>query len=256
VVTASTDPKLAKDESTNMLRSIVLPAYNESGYIEEMIARTIRAGEQRSDPFEVIVVDNASTDDTAAIVEKLAAQDARIRLIRHPENRLYAASCMSGTKAAKGERVFILDSDGQHPPSDIWKFDEAIDQGFDVVFGWRVKRAEPMTRILISKFLLGLTRYYVAFDQHDVNCGIRGFNRRFAEALEIKHRVNFVNPELFVRAKLGGYRIGEVQVVQEERRAGVSSHEFGRLFRIFETVRGTLKRLSEELTAAQRSPRS
>lgn len=230
-----------------MLRTIVLPAYNESGYIAEMVTRTIAAAEQRSDPFEVIVVDNASADDTAAIVERIAAKDSRVRLIRHSENRLYASSCLTGTKAANGERVFILDSDGQHAPSDIWKFDEKLDQGFDLVFGWRVKRSEALTRIAMSKCLLGLTRFYVGFDQHDVNCGIRGFTRKFGEALEIKHRVNFVNPELFVRAKLGGYRIGEVQVEQEKRRAGVSSHEFGRLFRIFQTVRGTLKSLSKEL---------
>lgn len=230
-----------------MLRSIVLPAYNESGYIAEMVARTIRAGEMRQDPFEIIVVDNASADETAAIVERIASTDPRVRLIRHPENRLYASSCLSGAKAAKGERVFILDSDGQHPPSDIWNFDAKLDEGFDLVFGWRVKRDEPPQRLLMSKFLLGLTRFYIGFNLHDVNCGIRGFNRRFADALELKHRVNFVNPELFVRARLSGLRIGEVPVVQEKRKAGVSSHEFGRLWRIFETVRGTLKSLSKEL---------
>ena len=230
-----------------MLRSIVLPAYNESGYIAQMVAETIRAAAMREDPFEVIVVDNASTDDTAGIVERLARADSRISLIRHPENRLYAMSCLSGTKAAKGERVFILDSDGQHPPTDIWKFDAKLDEGADFVFGWRVKRAEPPQRIAMSKFLLHLTRFYVGFDLHDVNCGFRGFNRRFADALEIKHRVNFVNPEFFVRAKLAGLKIDEVQIEQEKRKAGISSHEFGRLWRIFQSVRATLKSLSEEL---------
>ena len=230
-----------------MLRSIVLPAFNESGYIAEMIAQTIRAGELRQDPFEIIVVDNASKDDTAGIVLRIAQKDPRVSLIRHPENRLYAMSCLSGAKAAKGERVFILDSDGQHPAADIWKFDAKLDLGADFVFGWRVKRAEPPQRIAMSKFLLGLTRYYVGFNLHDVNCGIRGFNRRFVDALEIKHQVNFVNPEFFVRAKLAGLKIDEVQIEQEKRKAGVSSHEFGRLWRIFQSVRGTLKSLSEEL---------
>jgi len=230
-----------------MLRSIILPAYNESGYIAEMIAQTIRAAEMRTDPFEVIVVDNASTDETANIVQRLAAADSRISLVRHPENRLYAMSCLTGTKAAKGERIFILDSDGQHPAADIWKFDAKLDAGADFVFGWRVKRAEPPQRIAMSKFLLGLTKFYIGFDKHDVNCGIRGFNRKFADALEIKHRVNFVNPEFFVRAKLANLKIDEAQVEQENRKAGISSHEFGRLWRIFQSVRNTLKSLSEEL---------
>src|SRR5581483_7494442 len=219
-----------------MMRTIALPAFNEAAYIETMIARAIAAGEMRPDPFEVIVVDNASTDDTAAIVERAAARDPRVRLVRHPENRLYAASCLSATRAAKGDRIFILDSDGQHPPEDVWKFDAKLDEGYDIVFGWRVRRAEKLPRLAMSRVLRGLTRWYVGFDLHDINCGIRGFDRAYADRLEIKHRVNFVNPELFVRAKLGGFRIGEVQVVQEPRRGGVSSHEFGRLWRIFRTV--------------------
>src|SRR5262245_10972375 len=230
-----------------MMRTIGLPAYNEAGYIAEMVERTLRAGEMRSDPFEVIVVNNASTDDTAAIVNGIAQGDSRVRLISHPENRLYAASCATATKAAKGDRIFILDSDGQHPPGDIWRFDAKLDEGYDIVFGWRTQRQEPVTRLVMSRFLWWLTRYYVGFELHDINCGIRGFNRAYADRLDIKHRVNFVNPELFVRAKLGGFRIGEVPVVQEHRKAGVSSHEFGRLWRIFQTVRAYLAALSGEL---------
>jgi glycosyltransferase involved in cell wall biosynthesis len=230
-----------------MLRTIILPAYNESGYIAEMVARTLQAGEQRPDPFEIIVVNNASTDDTAGIVEAIAAKDPRVRLISHPENRLYAASCLTGTQSAKGERIFILDSDGQHPPVDIWTFDEKLAAGCDIVFGWRRKREEPPMRILMSKFLWWLTWWHVGFNLHDVNCGIRGFDRAYADQLELKHRVNFVNPEFFVRARLGGFKIGEVEIVQEKRKAGVSSHELGRLWRIFKTVNGYLGELARDL---------
>jgi glycosyltransferase involved in cell wall biosynthesis len=230
-----------------ILRTIILPAYNESGYIAQMVGRSIHAGEMRPDPFEVIVVNNASTDDTASIVEAIAAKDHRVRLISHPENRLYAASCLTGTRAAKGDRIFILDSDGQHPPEDIWKFDAKLDEGYDIVFGWRRQRQETFMRLAMSRFLWIHSWWHVGFNLHDVNCGIRGFNRSFADRLKIKHRVNFVNPEFFVRAKLGGLRIGEVEVVQEKRKAGISSHELGRLWRIFRTVNRYLGELSEEL---------
>ncbi len=232
-----------------MLRTIILPAFNESGYIAEMVARTIVAGEMRADPFEIIVVNNASTDATAAIVAAVAARDPRVRLISHPENRLYAASCLTGAQAAKGERIFILDSDGQHPPGDLWKFDEKLEAGCDLVFGWRRRRAEPPMRIFMSRFLLGLARWRVGYSLHDVNCGIRAFNRAYADRLEIRHHVNLVNPELFVRARLGGFRIGEVEVAQERRKAGVSSHEMGRLWRIFVTVNRYLASLGAELRA-------
>jgi glycosyltransferase involved in cell wall biosynthesis len=227
-----------------------LPAYNESGYIAEMIRRSVQAGEMRPDPFEVIVVNNASIDNTAEIVDAIAKQDGRVHLISHPENRLYAASCLTGTKAARGERIFILDSDGQHPPEDIWKFDAKLDEGYDIVFGWRRRRQETLLRLLMSRFLWTLSWWYVGFNLHDVNCGIRGFSRSFADRLEIRHRVNFVNPEFFIRARLGRFRIGEVQVVQEKRKAGVSSHELGRLWRIFRTVNAYLAKLSQEVKKA------
>ncbi len=236
------------DRSQPCKRSFVLPAYNEAGYIATMIERTIAAGELRPDPFEVIVVDNASTDDTVSIVDRMASRDPRVRLIRHPENRLYAASCLTGAKESLGDRVFILDSDGQHDPVDIWKFDSKLDQGYDFVFGWRTERAEPLTRLVMSKFLWLMARVMVGFDLHDVNCGMRAFTREFADNLEIKHNVNFVNPEFFVRAKENGTRIGEAQVVQDARQSGTSSHEFsvGRLARIFVTVMRYLFRLRVE----------
>jgi glycosyltransferase involved in cell wall biosynthesis len=230
-----------------MLRSIVLPAYNESGYIAEMIRRSIKTGALRSDPFEVIVVDDGSSDSTAQIVQNAAAADRRVRLVSHSKNQRYAASCFTGTTAAKGDRIFVLDSDGQHPPRDIWKFDAKLDQGYDIVFGWRRQREEPLVRLLMSKFLSTLAWWYVGFDLHDVNCGIRGFNRAYADKLEIKHRVNLVNPELFVRAKLGSFKVGEAEVIQEKRKAGVSSHEFGRLWHIFRTVNAYLSDLSHEV---------
>lgn len=230
-----------------ILRSFVLPAYNESGYIAEMLARTLAAGEMRPDPFEVIVVDNASTDDTAAIVAEIAATDPRVRLHRHPVNRLYAASCLTGTRAARGDRIFILDSDGQHSPSDIWPFDAKLEAGYDVVFGWRQKRHETLQRILLSKVLLGLTRAYIGFPLHDINCGIRGFDRAYAEQLDIHHWLNLVNPELYVRARTGGFRIGEVAVIQEKRKAGSSSQEFSRAWTVFRAVNAYLIALRREL---------
>ena len=239
-----------------MLRSVILPAYNESGYIETMIDETIQALSFRTDPFEIIVVDNDSKDDTAAIVAKLSELDSRIKLIRHPSNMLYAMSCMSGSKAALGDRIFILDSDGQHPPSELWKFDAELDTGFDIVFGWRRKRKDSIRRLMLSRILWLLTWYHLRFDLHDVNCGFRAFNSAYSDALEIKHCVNFVNPELWVRAKLGGFRIGEAATSQEERKAGQSTHDFSRLRVIFNNVNQYLSSLALELQTQPRSRNS
>jgi glycosyltransferase involved in cell wall biosynthesis len=229
------------------IRSIVLPAYNEEGYIARMVERTVNACAQRDDPFEVIVVDNASTDATAQITTDIAAADPRVTLIHHPENRLYAGSCRTGTRAARGDRVFIIDSDGQHSPEDIWPMDRALDGGSDLVLGWRRRRSEPLPRIAMSRMLWLLARTYLGYTLHDVNCGIRGMSRAFVEQLEIAHRINLVNPELYVRARVGGFRIDEVEVVQEGRKAGTSSHDFARLWRTFREVNTYLWVLRSEL---------
>lgn len=226
---------------------MILPTYNESGYIARMVERTTGAMASRADPFEVIVIDNASTDESAGIVERLAKGDERIRLIRHPENRLYAGSCRTGIQNARGERIFILDADGQHPPEDIWKFDAKLDDGCDLVLGWRRERQETRRRLVLSQVLLTLTRLYLGFTLHDVNCGIRGFSRSYADAVDIRHRVNLVNPELYVRARLGRFRLCEVTVVQEPRKAGVSSNDLRRLWRIFLDINRYLWALRNEL---------
>jgi glycosyltransferase involved in cell wall biosynthesis len=215
------------------LRTVVLPAYNESEFIERMLDWTVSAMETRPDPFEIIVVDNASTDSMAEVVRRRSVVDSRITVIVHETNRLYAGSCLTGTKAARGKRIFILDSDGQHDPADVWKFDAALDSGCDIAFGWRRKRTEPKSRLVVSKVLLVLARTTIGWTLHDVNCGIRGFTADYGTALTIEHRVNMVNPELFVRAKQGGFRIDEVEVNQEGRKGGVTSHDFRQLPRTF-----------------------
>jgi glycosyltransferase involved in cell wall biosynthesis len=237
-----------------VLRSIVLPAYNESEYIGTMVSRVVAVGERRTDPFEVIVVDNASTDATATIVEAISKADERVRVVHHPENRLYAASCMTGTRTAIGDRIFILDSDGQYPPEHVWDLDTRLDAGADLVFGWRHQRHETRRRIAMSRVLLGMTRWYLKFPFHDINCGIRGFNRAFADQLDIRYRVNLVNPELYVRAVLGGFEMQEAPVVQEPRQGGTTSHNLGHLLQIFRDVNAYLADLRQELKSTKRVP--
>lgn len=232
---------------SEVLRTVVLPAYNESEFIEEMIAWTVAAMETKPDTFEIIVVDNASTDSMRDVVEKLADDDPRIRLIVHDSNKLYAGSVLSGTKAARGSRIFVLDSDGQHDPNDVWKFDAALDAGASIAFGWRRTRGEPRLRLLMSKVLLVLARLTIGYKLHDVNCGIRGFTAEYGAALDIRHRVNLVNPELYVRAVRGEFAVGEVEVEQQGRKGGISSHNFSKLPTMFLDITRYLIRLRRGL---------
>ncbi len=231
-------------------RSIVLPAYNESEHIATMVADCLEAAGAHPEPFEVLVVDDGSTDDTAEIVARLSKDDDRVRLVRQPENGRYAAACLAGTQAAQGERVFVIDSDGQHDPRDLWAFDAVLDRGVDLVLGWRQQRSEPLFRLALSRVFRLMAWWYLGFNQHDVNTGIRAFSRPYADRLEIRYRLNYVNPELFVRARLGGFSVGEAPTVQRPRQGGETSHDFSRLGRIFSEIHRYLRGLSGELKAA------
>jgi glycosyltransferase involved in cell wall biosynthesis len=241
------------ESNSGIARSVVLPAYNESEYISEMVDRCVRVMEKREDSFEIIVVDNCSTDNTAVIVEGIHEIDPRVRVIRHEVNKLYAGSCLTGAKQSKGERIFIMDSDGQIDPDEIWNFDAQLDAGNDIVFGRRVERDDPKGRLLISKIFWLHARILIDYRLGDVNTGIRGFSRRFADALELKYRVNLVNPEMYVRARTGGFRIGQSDIRQHERQAGVSSHQFSKFWDIEKTVVKYLWSLRKEMRAAKRT---
>ncbi len=232
------------------MRSVVLPAYNEAGYIDQMLRRTVRSLERRAEPFEIIVVDNCSTDDTAAIADRFRQSDRRIRVVRHEVNRLYAGSCQTGARASHGDRVFILDSDGQIDPEDIWGFDAALDGGLEVVFGKRIERQDPLRRLVVSKIFWVHARLLIGFRLSDVNTGIRAMTRRFADWMELKHPVNLANPEIYVQARLGGFRVGEVPIRQHKREAGVTSQDFTRLLEIEAAILRYLWQLRRDLRSA------
>lgn len=237
-------------------RSVVLPAYNEQEYISEMVDRCVKALEKRPGSFEVIVIDNCSTDRTADIVDEIHSHDERVRVIRHDVNKLYAGSCQTGARNSEGERVFILDSDGQIDPEEIWNFDAELDKGKDVVFGRRVERDDPKMRLLVSKIFWLHARVLIDYELADVNTGIRGMTREFAQSLELKYRVNMANPEMYVRAKLGNFKIGQASIRQHERQGGVSSHQFAKLWDIEKTVAKYLWSLRKELKSGKRNSRS
>src|SRR3984885_6083671 len=117
--------------------SVIFPALNESAVIENTLANAVSHLRELGVPFEVIVVDNASTDNTVALVEAFAKQNPEVSVIRHPRNLGYANSNLTGFRKAVGDVVAVADSDGQHTLADIPLFLDKIRGGADVVYGWR-----------------------------------------------------------------------------------------------------------------------
>ncbi len=207
-----------------MTISVAFTARNEADLIETTLTDSVRHMEAQGRPYEIIVVDNASTDNTAEIAEKFAGRHPHVRVIRHPENLGYAHSNLTAYKNATGDVVAVVDSDGQQTLADIPKFLAKIEGGADVVFGWRKQRNDPMFRKIISRGLNISSRRMLRWRLHDINTGFRMVTREVAQSFHDVIPVNYFGPELWVRSVQHGWKVDEVVVEHFERKGGASVH--------------------------------
>jgi len=198
--------------------SAVLPAHNEAAVIAETVARTAAAlRNQRLEAFEIIVVDDGSTDDTAGELESVAAATPELRVIRHPQNRGYGAALRSGFDAAAHDAVFFMDSDGQFAAEDIHRLISRWDAG-SVVFGYRAQRRDPWIRRANHWAFFSLVRLLFGATTRDVNCAFKLFPRQVGRGLQCDGAV--VGTELVLRARQLGYRVEEVAIPHHPRLTG------------------------------------
>ena len=156
--------------------SVIMPIFNERERVEDTLRRVLSLPLD----MEVLAVDDASTDGTAEILEKLASSDSRIRIIRHPYNMGNGASVKSGMRKAKADVIMIVDADGQHPPEDIPKFFEKIQQ-YDLVAGQRAAGSEASAFRNFGNWVFNTFAGYVAGCKiPDLTCGMRAMRRSIA----------------------------------------------------------------------------
>jgi len=216
-------------------------AYNE----EELIAKTVAEAVSSLSAipnltWHVVVVNDGSRDRTGEIAEDLARKDPRVSVVHHDGNKGYAVATETALRNVPGEVVMVVDGDGQHTMADAPKFLEAIDQGADVVFCWKKIRYDGAGRKVLSLGLRVLSHWILGSPLHDINAGCRAFRRDVARRIEIKHRINFVGDEIFVRCRIAGWKVAEVVVQHFPREAGQSIH---RPFKMLGTIWKVLKYL-------------
>ena len=235
--------------------TLALLAYNEAATIEETVreAAAEMARHFAPDDWEVLVINDGSKDDTGAICERIAQDVAGVRVYHHDPNRGYVEATLSALREARGEYVCIFDGDGQHTAADVPRFVEKLNSGTDVVFGWKKARFDHPARLVLSRGLRLMSRYFLHSRLHDINGGCRGFRRAHAEKLSIiKHRINFIGPELYTRARLNDLKIAEMVVRHFPREGGESSHKWSKIPREIMEVIAYLRALRGELQAANK----
>ena len=199
--------------------SVVLPAFNEAANIDEAIEGTMAALQSSVRDWEVLVVDDGSSDNTAERAETWAGRDARIRLVRHAVNRGYGAALRSGFRAARLDHVFFTDSDLQFDLSELPMLLPHT-RRFDIVAGYRHQRRDPWNRRLNAWAWGRLVDAVFDVRVRDVNCAFKIFRREVLDRIVIRSDGAFVNTEILAKARAQGYRVMQVPVTHYPRTLG------------------------------------
>ncbi len=203
--------------------------------------------------YEIVVVDDGSTDETAEIVRTYATTHPEVRLVSHPQNLGYGHAVRTGLSSSRGDAVLFVDGDRQFKVSDAPLLLDAF-EGADLVAGRRIKRADPWHRLLIAGVYHVVLNRFFGLHIKDPDCAFKLFSREVIENIvpKLESRAAFVSPELLIRAKLAGYRLVEVPVPHYARIAGrpkgappkVILRTIGEIFRL-------RRNLQEQPTAAR-----
>jgi glycosyltransferase involved in cell wall biosynthesis len=204
--------------------SLVLPAYNEADNIEPMIAEAVPALEacvDAADGYEIIVVDDGSRDDTAAITRHSMQRVPQLRLVQHPVNQGFGAAVFTGFTSAQKDWIFYTDADRQFVLSELASFLPRMDEA-DLIAGYRAPRRDPFLRVLYGKGWSTLCTLLFGYTVRDVDCAFKLFRREIINELapQIASRGATFSIEWLVRAKRAGYRFAELPVTHRPRVAG------------------------------------
>ena len=200
--------------------SVVLPAFNEEKNIESTILNSIKFLNNKFNDFEIIVVDDGSTDMTAKNVEKFVAKYSNIILKKHEINRGYGQALKTGFDTANKDYIFLMDSDGQFDISELDKFFPYIKDSY-IVIGYRLKRADPKIRKLNERLYHLYLKLIFRFGVKDVDCAFKVFPRdAYLKIRPIQSEGSFFSAELLMKFIGEGYKIKEIPVNHYPRKYG------------------------------------
>lgn len=201
--------------------SMVIPVYNEAENVP-LLYRKLKDDLSSLDrTYEIIFIDDGSTDDTFAKLKEAQADDDRIRIIKFRRNFGKAAALNTAFRQVKGKVVITMDGDLQDDSAEIPKFLDKIDEGYDLVSGWKYPRNDPITKTAPSKVFNRLTCWMTGVNLHDFNCGFKAYKREVTDALHLYGELHRYTPVL---ANYYGFKIAEVTVRHHPREFGKSKY--------------------------------
>ncbi len=201
--------------------SIVVPLYNEEESLPELVDWIHRVCQENNLSYEVILVNDGSTDGSWAVVQKIAKENSNVRGISFRRNYGKSAALHEGFRAVKGAVTMTMDADLQDSPDEIPAMYKMIEEdGYDLVSGWKKKRHDPITKTIPTKLYNGMTSWVSGIKLHDANCGLKAYDTKVVKSIEVYGEMHRQIPIL---AKQAGFKkIGEKVVVHRARKYGVT----------------------------------
>lgn len=208
--------------------SVVIPLYNEEESLQELFLWIKKVADAHQYVYEVIFIDDGSTDQSWQVVESLAAQHPEVKGIKFRRNYGKSPALYCGFEAAQGDVVITMDADLQDSPYEIPElYNMIVNEGYDLVSGWKKKRYDPVfTKNLPSKLFNATARKVSGVKLHDFNCGLKAYRKQVIKTIEVYGEMHRYIPYL---AKSAGFsKIGEKEVQHQARKFGQSKFGFNR----------------------------
>jgi len=209
--------------------SIIVPVLNEEGSLDKFYNETTKSLNEYSN-WEIIFIDDGSDDESYNIMRKLADEDNRVSIIQFFKNFGKADALSEGFNQANGDIVITIDADLQDDPAEIPRLVEKIQEGWDVVSGWKKDRKDPISKRLPSKLFNMVTRFLTGIKIHDFNCGLKAYRRKVVKSIDIYGGLHRYIPAI---AGQKGFSITEIAVNHRPREFGETKYGGNRLFHGF-----------------------
>jgi glycosyltransferase involved in cell wall biosynthesis len=212
--------------------SVFFPAYNDSGTIASLVIAAVQTAATLTPDFEVLIINDGSTDSTALIVEELARLYPQVRAIHHDANRGYGGALRTGFASATKDWIFYTDGDAQYDPREMARLWEKAGEGVDLVNGYKISRSDPLHRIVIGRIYHHTVKLLFGLTVRDVDCDFRLMRRQIFDRVHLEKSSGVICLEMMKKITDAGCSIAEVPVHHYHRAYGKSQFfNFRRLWR-------------------------
>ena len=206
--------------------SVVVPVLNEEGSLRELHSRLSDTLKGMGKTYELLFVDDGSTDRSYEILSGLYKEDPHVKVLSFRRTYGKSAALSVGFSEVRGEVIVTIDADLQDDPAEIPKLVSKLDEGYDLVSGWKQDRKDPITKTVPSKFFNWVTGTVTGIDLHDMNCGLKAYRRSVTDQIHVYGQLHRFLP---VFAQNDGFRVGEVPVRHHPRIHGKTKYGARRL---------------------------